>query len=114
MKTNDPQMFTNATASNLSTTGFSMEKFQELVEKFDALREKHLRQSAEMVEETTCPVCGRKPTVTQGPFGETVVVCPHIWCELKTRIPRATTPLDASAMLRGLRFEVFDDGPARW
>lgn len=101
-------------ATNAScTTEFSMKEARHAMEKMNTLQKKALRQSAEMVAQTTCSVCRRKPTVTRGGWGETVVVCRHIWDQLQT-LPKATTPVDPIATLAGLRIEVFDDGPARW
>ena len=104
-----------------STTGFTCDELLETMRlaraKFDALEKEHLRRSAEMVEQTTCGVCGRKPTVTQDGYGETIVVCPHIWEALWKHVKPAEphrSPSLYPGPLGGVRFEVFDDGPARW
>lgn len=81
--------------------------------KFDAIKKQELRDSSDMVQQTTCSVCGRKPTVTNDGSGETIVVCPHILEALKKRCVSAE-PSRLPSPLGGVRIEVFDDGPARW
>jgi len=107
--------------SNCSTVSSSTDiTFDQLLEsvrvataKFDAIEKAHLRRSAELVEQTTCGVCGRKPTVTQDGYGETIVVCPHIYEAIKQHSVPADPRLSPS-LLTGIRIEVFDDGPKRW
>ena len=78
------------TNANSSTTSMmTLDDFRRVAAQFEALKRKHLRHSAEMVEKA-CGVCGRKPTVTHE-LGETVIVCVHIWDALQ-RLPKAKPP----------------------
>ncbi len=104
---------TVTTASSCTMT-IDWDEIKRVIAKFKTIEKESLRQSAEMVERTTCNVCGRKPTVTRDFCGEIVVVCPHIWYVLQ-RLPKAAEPPQPPSVLNGgLRIEVFDDGPARW
>jgi len=78
--------------------------------KMDALRAKELRSLAK-VAEITCPACGRKVIVANRGFGDTLQVCEHIWNVLQG-LPKAKP--QALDSLRGVRIELFDDGPARF
>ena len=107
-------MFTNALPANYKKLS-SAEIIQRAHDVMNAIKEKHVRSMAEMVGETTCDVCGRKPTVTYDERrGEVVWVCRHIFDALKKRLPRASTRVDPVAALSAMQFRVFDDGPARF
>jgi len=101
--------YTNSTCA----MDFSLDDVRRGMAKMRALQQKHLRKSAEMVEQVTCHVCGRKPTVTNNGFGETVVICRHIWEALKEQC-QSVESVHPLSPLEGVRFEVFEDGPARW
>jgi hypothetical protein len=95
------------TRASQPTVSGLLETMRLAVAKMDVIRKQQLQRSAELVEQTTCGVCGRKPTVIEDRYGgETIVVCPHIW--------EALQKYAKPAELIGVRFEVFDDGPARW
>ncbi len=111
--------YTNYTAAtSVLTVGEVLEIARRFIAETDAFRKKQLRYSAELVEHTTCNVCGRKPTVTvNGYGGETIVVCPHLWEAVRNHATLAKPDClssQPSLPFAAVRFEVFDDGPARW
>ena len=105
-----------ATTNATPAASFSLDDMLRAAADFAALckahRKQDLRRSAEIAE-MKCNVCGRKATVT-GSFPQgTVVVCRHMWDGLQ-RLPRAVGPVRSPSLLGGVRFELFDDGPARF
>jgi hypothetical protein len=103
----------NTAVSSSSTAVPSWDDLKRLGAEMKKALQRDLRRSAEMVEEMTCSVCRRKPTVCRDGGGEVIHVCPHTW-EALQRLPKAAVDDRLPASLTGLRIQVFDDGPSRW
>ncbi len=88
-----------------------MESILAAATKMRAIQESSLRSAAKLAE-MQCQVCGRKAIVRNAGFGETVVVCLHIWGEIQ-RLRKVDSTSERSP-LEGIQIEMFNDGPARW
>ena len=110
------------TAANCTTANApSLSELLAIAEEFKRKDREILRGESQMIEQMECPTCHRKPTVRNGPFGKTYVVCEHTLAALKKHCkqadppawtPNGMTPLGWSPY--GVTIEVYDDGPRRW
>ena len=100
------------TAVNSTTADVTFAAIKEAMGKGLEIRQRMLREMGK-VAETECPVCRRKVTCRSGPFGDTLVVCLHIYADLK----RQCKPVeggDPIAPLHGLAIEIEPLEPRRW
>ena len=108
---NESRSYTNTFSESSLTADDLIASFRECEAKMDEIHRRHLRTASELVEETICWVCGRKPTVIKRGFVETVVVCQHIYDALKEH---CGTKQSLRSPLNSIQIEVFDDGPRRF
>lgn len=112
----------NYTAGNATTANApTLAELQKIAAEFKKKDREILRGESLMIEEMECPTCHRKPTVRNGPFGKTYVVCEHTLAAIKAQCkpadppawtPGGFPPLGWSPY--GVHIEVYDDGPRRW
>jgi YD repeat-containing protein len=100
--------YTNATAT---TTAVDWDSLRKIIAEFRVKQQEELRDWSRIIEQTTCNICGRKPTLTNG---NTLVVCPHLYEAVKRKSELQHSELPAINPLLGISIVVFDDGPVRW
>lgn len=107
---------------NPVSTEEMLRSFREAKAKMDGITRDMNRSLGELAE-LECPTCHRKVTAVNNGFGDTLVVCPHIYEELKRRIPPADPVSGAGCSvmvqpwahnLAGLAIEVAPEEPRRW
>ena len=95
-----------------TTTTLDWDSLRRIMAEFKARQQEELRGWSRVIEQTTCSVCGRKPTLVNG---NTLVVCPHLYKGIKNNselCDKSDTP--GLSPLSGISIVMFDDGPIRW
>ena len=114
---NDDHGYTNATNTSTTSQAIDVESLARIVRKFDRIRQKQLRRAAQLSEDMVCQKCGRRPIWKNSGFGDTMIVCRHIWDVIRARcehVPKLPGVQFGIPVKFGGIAIVLDDGPALW